>query len=163
MTNDDEKKAVNRHVISGKHPPKMTIEQIAVATAQAVAPQAADDRTVATKATTLLDHIELFIENFYDQSSHSSATSSNSELSLFDSPLPGHILQSLLSTTKNALPLITHALVHRMVISLSGNSSIEESFLPPEFVSMLRRCEGENNSSALKPGKEASSLQIRRY
>lgn len=116
-------------------------------------PQSADDKTVSNKVSTLLDQIQLHVENFYRSSVSVSQETENELLVKFDSTCLPDSLISLLGRSRTALPLITHCLTNSIISSIVPDSNPERSFLPLEFVLLPHNLEATKSEKAVNPGK----------
>ena len=119
-------------------------------------PQSADDATVKHNVNTIMDQIELHVENFYQNSPASSSTNYKTELGLFDSPYLVASLASLLPKSKNKTNLVKHALAQHVISSISPTSDYAKSLLPPEFVLLPNTI--RSAKTGRKPGEFSTSL-----
>ena len=87
-----------------------------------------------TKAQTLLDQIDLHIENFYQDLSTTQDRFSLRELNLFNSPHLPSTLENQLSRTQYAKTVIKHALAQFIVAAISPSGNPERSLLPDDFL-----------------------------
>ncbi|KAG8527806.1 uncharacterized protein KY384_007960 [Bacidia gigantensis] len=115
-------------------------------------PQAADDRTVQTKAKTLLDQIELYVENFYQDSPKSGSKVASADLTAFNSPFLENALSTLLSQATRSTPFIKHGLAYFITTSLLPMENSDATLLPEEFITLPRALKRTRNSSSQKPG-----------
>lgn len=116
-------------------------------------PQSADDKAVKNNVSTLLEQIELHVENFYHNSTVSIGKDAHVELSKFDSPyLPAPLL-TLFPQSRSRSPLITHCLTRFIVSSISPTANPERSFLPLDFVVLPNTIETYKSGKPKKPGK----------
>ena len=122
-------------------------------------PQPADDATVKHNVNTIMDQIELHVENFYQNSSATPSTRNNAELALFDSPYLAASLASLLPRSKTKTHLIKHALAQHITSSISPTSSHAKSLLPQEFVLLPDAVRSAKTGA--KPGESSVSSQAR--
>ena len=119
-------------------------------------PQSADDATVQTNVKTLLDQVELHVENFYQNSP--SGRVSSEDVSMFDSPgLPNPPI-TLLAQGTDAISVIKHALAESTVSAMSWKHSRLNSLLPDEYVS-LPTASGLTKNSGLSKAGETPTLQ----
>ena len=116
-------------------------------------PQSADDRTVQQKAKATLDQIELHVENFYRNSSSSTARHENAELAAFDSPYLPAALASLLPRSNNRVNIIKHALAQYIVPSILPSASPARSLLPTEYALLPHTVTSTRSSISNKVGK----------
>ena len=122
-------------------------------------PQSADDKTVQNNVKTTLDHIELHVENFYQNASASGARSADAELATFNSPYLPSSLAALLPQTNNRVLLIKHALAHFITSCISATASPDWSLLPEDFVLLPSAIRAANSSRSTKPGEYSNSLE----
>ncbi|KAL2046616.1 hypothetical protein ABVK25_011697 [Lepraria finkii] len=115
-------------------------------------PQSADDKTVQNNVKTTLDHIELHVENFYQNASASGARSADAELATFNSPYLPSSLAALLPQTNNRVLLNKHALAHFITSCISATASPDWSLLPEDFVLLPSAIRAANSSRSTKPG-----------
>lgn len=101
-------------------------------------PQPADDSTLRHKAKTLLQQIDLHVENFYSDASPTSQLDSNalSAVQYYDTNLLLSSLATLLSTSKSKKALIKHCLAHLILSKTDFNNPGSHSILPPELTSL---------------------------
>lgn len=138
--------------------PLMTPMASASAAFENYIPQPADDATVKHNVNTIMDQIELHVENFYQNSSAAPSTRNNAELALFDSPYLAASLASLLPRSKNKTHLVKHALAQHIISSISPTSSHAKSLLPQEFVLLPDAIRSAKTGG--KPGESSVSSQI---
>ena len=139
--------------------PFMTPTAPASAAFENYIPQPADDATVKHNVNTIMDQIELHVENFYQNSSATPSTRNNAELAMFDSPYLAASLASLLPRSKNKIHLVKHALAQHIISSISLTSSYAQSLLPQEFVLLPDAVRSAKMGA--KPGESSVSSQVR--
>ena len=122
-------------------------------------PQPADDASVKHNVNTIMDQIELHVENFYQNSSATPSTRNNAELALFDSPYLAASLASLLPRSKNKIHLVKHALAQHIISSISPTSSSAQSLLPQDFVLLPDAVRSAKMGA--KPGESSVSSHVR--
>ena len=116
-------------------------------------PQSADDTAVQGHATTVLDQLGLYVENFYKNNADSGSRPNRTEIAAFDShSLPGQ-LSALLQTSRNPTSLIQHALAHLVITSISAEGIPAHSFLPAEFVLLPSKIAQSKPTESGKLGK----------
>lgn len=116
-------------------------------------PQPADDATVESRVKTMLDQIELHVENFYQQNSELRSPVISDSLAMFESPSLPNSLASLLEQTTIATPIIKHALAYFITSCISTNSKIDSTLLPAEFVTLPRTVATAKRGGSAKPGR----------
>lgn len=116
-------------------------------------PQAADDRTVQSKTKTILDQIELFVENFCQAQPSSHAGILSPELSSFGSPSLHGPLPELLKQSQDATPIIKHVLANYIVTAISTGNSPQDTLLPTEFSLFLNRVMTNGTHTTKKAGE----------
>lgn len=123
-------------------------------------PQSADDKTVQNIAKTTLDQIELHVENFYQGIARSSMGPTDADFATFNSPYLSDSLGTLLSQTRNAVPLIKHALAHFITDSISLIANPESTLLPDEFILLPSTVKAANTNGSARPGKIIGSVRL---
>lgn len=99
-------------------------------------PQSADDKALRDNVSTLLEQVQLHVENFYHNSTASITEAVGVELTKFDSPdLPGPLRASM-RRSGSQIPLITHCLTRSIVSSIMPDTEPERSLLPLDFVAL---------------------------
>lgn len=93
----------------------------------------ADDNTVRSKTRTLMDQIELFVENFYLDNASPQDHLLQNGLSVFDSPYLPKNLGILMMQSHQCSDLIKHVLAYSIFKRLTVGSDTQETFLPPEY------------------------------
>ena len=116
-------------------------------------PQSADDKTVQNDVKTVLDQIELHVENFYQNTQASGSRLADAELAMFDSPYLPSSLASLLPQTNNSIPLIKHALAHFITACITTPSGTNWSLLPKDFVLLPNAVRAGGSTRSTKQGK----------
>lgn len=124
-------------------------------------PQAADDETVQSKTKTILDQIELFVENFCQAQPNPQANILSTELSTFGSPSLREPLSDLLSQAQDATPFIKHLLANYIVTRISVGTSSEETLLPTEFSLFLNSAIANGRHKTKKAGKDKQYEDVR--
>lgn len=115
-------------------------------------PQPADDRTVQSNVQTVLDQIELHVENFYQNSSGSVSRLVDADFAPFESSsLPGS-LTKLLQHSPNPVLLIKHALAQFVTSSIALRGSPGTSLLPRDFVLVPKSARSVRRGASTKPG-----------
>ena len=97
-------------------------------------PQSADDQTIRTRAQTVLDQIELHVENFYQDVRQPRARLSDIDLDFFSSLYLPNPLGTLLHQSKDSKYLIKHALAQFIGSKISLFERSEWSLLPDDFL-----------------------------
>ena len=115
-------------------------------------PQPADDATVTTRVKTILDQIEIHVENFYQQLSGQDVPKKGNSIAIFDSSDLPDSLASLLERTTDVTPIIKHALAHFVASSISIHGRADSSFLPREFTSLPTAVLSAKGDGSAKPG-----------
>ncbi|KAL2037110.1 hypothetical protein N7G274_010106 [Stereocaulon virgatum] len=131
--------------------PSVTETPSGLASFDSFLPQSADDKTVHTHVKTMLDQIELHVENFYQNASSSSTRLADAELAIFNSPYLPNSLATLLPQTNNQVPLIKHALAYIATSCISTNASPDWSLLPKDFVLLPSTIRAANSTRSTKP------------
>ena len=116
-------------------------------------PQSADDKTVQNEVKTVLDHIELHVENFYQNMQASGSRLADAELAMFDSPYLPSSLASLLPHTNNSIPLIKHALAHFITACITTPSETDWCLLPKDFVLLPNAVRDGGSTRSAKQGQ----------
>lgn len=116
-------------------------------------PQSADDSTVERRARTTLEQIGFHVDNFYQSQSVVASSKSDDGLTGFDSPYLPAPLMTLLSQSKDTIPLIVHALAYFVILSLSPFKHSKHSLLPIEFVTLPSSVGFLEASGSTKAGK----------
>ena len=116
-------------------------------------PQSADDKTVQNEVKTLLDQIELYVENFYQNTQASGSRLAKAELAMFDSPYLPSSLASLLPQTNNSILLIKHALAHFIIACITTPSDTDWSLLPKDFVLLPNAVRAGGSAKSTKQGE----------
>ena len=122
-------------------------------------PQSADDITLRNNVRTMLDQVELHVENFYQTTSRSGSRSNDSTFTMFDSQDLQHPLSALLMHSSAALPLIKHALTYFITAKISLNGQLDSTFLPDEFITLPSAIRTLDSGSAAKPGNASSAFR----
>ncbi len=115
-------------------------------------PQSADDKTVQNNVKTMLDQVELYVENFYQNHSGLSSVRPHTDIAAFNSPNLPNSLATLLLQSRHATFLIKHALAQFITSSISPRSRPGSSLLPDEFMLVPAAVESTRNSGSTKPG-----------
>lgn len=119
-------------------------------------PQSADDKAVKNKVATLLEQVQLHVENFYHNSTSSISEASAVELMKFDSPdLPEPLVASM-QRSRNQVPLIMHGLTRSIISSIMPDTGTERSLLPPDFVALPNVIVSSNSNKPDKAGEYPS-------
>lgn len=116
-------------------------------------PQSADDKTVQNEVKTVLDQIELHVENFYQNTQASGSRLADAELAMFDSPYLPTSLASLLHQTNNSIPIIKHALAQFVTACITTPSDPDWSLLPEDFVLLPNAVRKRGSTRSTKPGE----------
>ena len=116
-------------------------------------PQSADDKTVQNEVKTVLDQIELHVENFYQNTPASGSRLADAELAVFDSPYLPTSLASLLQQTNNSIPIIKHALAQFVTACITTPSDPDWSLLPEDFVLLPNAVRKRGSTRSTKPGE----------
>lgn len=119
-------------------------------------PPSADDRAVEQRTKNTLDQIELHVENYYQNTSKSSARPNDRELASFNSPYLPEALASMLSHSRDGTTLIKHTLAYLVISCISPSAKPGSSLLPPEFVGLPSSAASTESGPAAKPGKKPS-------
>ena len=102
---------------------------------------------------TLLDQIELHVENFYQNTQASGSRVAEAELAMFDSPYLPSSLASLLPQTNNSILLIKHALAHFIIACITTPSDTDWSLLPKDFVLLPNAVRAGGSTKSTKQGE----------
>ena len=126
-------------------------------------PQPADDATVCNNVKTMLDQIELHVENFYRRNSEPGTSIPESEIQMFESR---RLPESLISMLKrnahtDALPLIKHTLVYHTVSAVTTNGNAGTTLLPSEFVRLPDMRTAEETGGSKRPGRCSPGCRAR--
>ena len=116
-------------------------------------PQPADDKTLQIKTKTILDQVELFVENFCQGQAYSQARSPNTELSTFDSISLLKPLSTLMLQSNDAGALIKHSLSNYLIRSIATGASAEDTFLPADFSMLPRSLIASGSTANRKVGR----------
>lgn len=117
-------------------------------------PQSADDKAVKTKVATLLEQVQLHVENFYYNATTSIPEAVAVELIRFDSPdLPNPLTASMQRSGYQIL-LITHCFTRSIISSIMPDTDPERSLLPLDFVALPSSI---ILSKSTKPGNASES------
>ncbi|KAJ5667300.1 hypothetical protein N7507_003164 [Penicillium longicatenatum] len=94
-------------------------------------PEAADDSAVCRRVQTFFDQVSLHVDNYYSRpGSHRQLTSEMvARVNQYDSSLLGTSLATLLSNSRSQRPILTHTLLHALLLSIQPNSQ-EISLIP---------------------------------
>ena len=125
---------------------------------EAYLPQSVDDATLRNKVRTMLDQMELHVENFYQNAPGPGSRSNDSTIAMFDSPTLQHPLPALLMRSPAALPLIKHALVYFTTAKISLSGQLDASLLPDEFIVLPSTITAVDSGSLAKPGNTSSAF-----
>ena len=115
-------------------------------------PQSADDKTIQTRSRTMLDQIEIYVENFYQDTPSPSAGVVEAAISAFDSPYLRRSLASTISQSRYSLFLIKHLLTQHVIASISIPPSSNHSLLPDDVVLLSNKIEAGRTNATSKPG-----------
>ena len=118
---------------SEKKQPLATVHSLASSIAIDESLQAADDSTVSSKVKTVLDHLELYVENFYQGTPHSGRPETDSGLSSLQPPHLKHGLSSLLATSRDPTIIIKSVLAHYVLSRTCVSGPYKTGFLPDEY------------------------------
>ena len=102
---------------------------------------------------TVLDQIELHVENFYQNTQASGSRLADAELAMFDSPYLPTSLASLLQQTNNSIPIIKHALAQFVTACITTPSDPDWSLLPEDFVLLPNAVRKRGSTRSTKPGE----------
>lgn len=116
-------------------------------------PQSADDNTVEQRARTTLEQIGFHVKTFYQNPSIVGSRNSEDELATFDSPYLPTPLVTLLSQSKDTVPLIVHSLAYFVTLSISPIKDPTHSLLPIEFVTLPSSFGSAEANGSTKAGK----------
>ena len=123
-------------------------------------PQSADDNTLKKRTATVLDQIELHVENFYRKSAVDSVNLTETAIERFDALDTGHLsasLASLVPRAKNILPLIKHTLAHMATSAISTSIQPKWSLLPNDLALIPRAVAiSDGRDKSRQGGSEAS-------
>ena len=122
-------------------------------------PQSADDRTVQHEMKTVLDQIELHVENFYQNTQAFGSRVADAELAMFDSPYLPSSLASLLPQTNNRIPLIKHALAQFITACITTPSETDWSLLPKDFVLLPNAVRAGGSTKSKKQGERNATTR----
>lgn len=120
-------------------------------------PQSADDKTVENNVKTMLDQVELYVENFYRNDPGLSSVRLHTDMAVFNSPHLPNSLATLLLQSTHATFLIKHALAQCITSSISPRSRPGSSLLPDEFILVPTAAESTRNSESKKPGNHLTT------
>ena len=116
-------------------------------------PQSADDNTIERRARTILEQMGFHVETFYQSLSVFVPRNSEDELASFDTPYLPTPLVTLLSQSKDTIPLIVHCLAYFVTLSISPITNPEHSLLPIEFVTLPSSIGSAEANVSTKAGK----------
>ena len=116
-------------------------------------PQSADDNTVEHRARIALEQIGFHVETFYQSLSAIDARNSDDKLATFDSPYLPIPLLTLLTQSKDTIPLIVHSLAYLVTLSISPIKDPKHSLLPIEFVTLPSSVGSAEANVSTKAGK----------
>ena len=144
-----------KHQTLGSEPKKSLVTQTSSGSnsIDGFLPQSADDKTVQNEVKTVLDQIELHVENFYQNTQVSGSRLADAELAMFDSPYIPSSFASLLPQTNNSIPLIKHALAHCITACITTPSESNWSLLPKDFVLLPNAVRAGGSTRSTKKGK----------
>ena len=120
-------------------------------------PQPAEDITVKQRARTTLEQIGFHVETFYKSLSDVGTPNLDDQLATFDSPYLPTPLVTLLSQSRDKIPLIMHSLAYLVTHSISPVNGTEHSLLPIEFITLPPSVGHVESSSLVNAGKIQSS------
>lgn len=113
-------------------------------------PQRADDKTIERTAITLYDHVELHVDNFYDNLSDVRLNeAAKMEMLKLDTKMVTPSLWDAISRTRKKTALIKHALAYLILSRIDLKYLGKESFLPSEFANLMSLVQVSKES---KPG-----------
>ena len=115
-------------------------------------PQSADDATIRKDVKTMLEQVEVHVENFYQNVSGSIPQKTDVDIALFDSPNLPNPLSSLLAQAKSATPTIKHALAYFTTCAITSSGQLDSSFLPREYLVLPRKVVAAKSDGSSKPG-----------
>jgi hypothetical protein len=111
-----------------------------------------DDRTIVKEVSTLIEQVELHVENYYCHSAknipHEEA---GVQLPTFDSSYLPSPLNVLLKDHRSTIPALKHTLVRLILDSISVASDPEKTYLPREFV-LIHNKIGSRSERLRDPG-----------
>lgn len=120
-------------------------------------PQSADDKTVQTNVKTMLDQVELYVENFYRNDPGLSSVRLHADIAVFNSPHLPNSLATLLLQSTQATFLIKQALAQSITSSILPRARPGSSLLPDEFMLVPTAAESTRNSGPTKPGNHLTT------
>ncbi|KAJ5538393.1 hypothetical protein N7494_007872 [Penicillium frequentans] len=94
-------------------------------------PEAADDSAVCMRIQTFFDQVSLHVDNYYSRPGlHRQLTSDMvARINGYDSSLLGTTLATLLSNSRSQRPILTHTLLHAILLAIQYKSQ-EPSLIP---------------------------------
>ena len=117
-------------------------------------PPSADDKAVEQRTKNTLDQIELHVENYYQNTSNTSARPNETELASFNSPYLPESLASMLLHSRDKTTLIKHVLAYLVISRISPSAKPGSSLLPAEFIGLPSSAASTEFGPAAKPGKK---------
>lgn len=115
-------------------------------------PPSADDKAVEQRTKNTLDQIELHVENYYQNTSNTSARPNETELASFNSPYLPESLASMLLHSRDKTTLIKHVLAYLVISRISPSAKPGSSLLPAEFIGLPSSAASTEFGPAAKPG-----------
>lgn len=100
-------------------------------------PQAVDDRSITTKASSLRTFIEQHVENFYREAKISSSATLDETLRAVNTDHLPRSLPVLMSDPRNQMLVIKHCIAFLTLSSLSAAGDPQTTFLPRELVAFV--------------------------
>lgn len=123
-------------------------------------PQSADDVALRNAAKSALDHLGLFVENFYQDHAKLPSQPLEIEVAAFESQsLPGP-LNALLQISRTPTLIIRHALAHSSITSISPQANPAHSLLPAEFTLLPHKIAHPGSTVDRKPGKSSKRQNV---
>ena len=123
-------------------------------------PQSADDSTIQRRVSTLIDQLDLHVENFYLDEGKPEARKIDKDIRLFETSRLPKSLPDCLSQISGSRLLIKHALAHYTTSAISANDRDTSNLLPDEFTGLPRSSFSAKIKGLSKPGISLTSLQL---
>ena len=123
-------------------------------------PQPADDKAITTRTATLLDQLDLHVENFYKNVLGNASSMNASMVDEFDTGQLSSTLSSAFAESREHLSLVKHALIHATCESISTTSHSGWSLLPDEFTLLARSVLSSSSEIQRKAGKYILSPMV---
>ena len=130
---------------------------------QAYLPDSADDRSIQNAVKTLLNQVELHVDNYYRKANVDLDTEPRQALSEVDSgQLPGPI-DGLMLNSRVALPTIKHCVANTLIAEMTPGSSPAGSLLPAYLASAPSKLPTSSKAPGEELGQYSRSYALQRY